>query len=1003
MTAPTPQTALSTAEIREKYLHFFESKGHLRLPSHSTIAPDPTTLFTVAGMQPFKPQFMGAPASFEGVSGIHRRVTTVQKCLRVGDIENVGRTLRHCSLLEMLGNFSFGDYFKREAITWAWELLTSPEWLALDASKLYATIYQDDEEAFEIWTQEIGLPEDHILRFGADENFWPADAPREGPNGPCGPCSEIFYDRGPAYGSDTWVEYADIRESARFLEIWNNVFPQYDRQEPQADGTPTLVDLPFKNIDTGMGLERIATVVQDVYDFYSNDVFAPIIARVAELSGKPYEGPQSVSHRVVAEHIRSVSMVIADGVTLSNTGRGYVIRKILRRASRHAYLLGLREPILYTLVPLVVEKMGGAYPELVENQSRIIASIKSEEERFLKTLADGIKKVNSTIASIIFPHISTNVIKEADELFKYDPTTNKSYTHTIRYDISDSAWSVIRRLTINDLESRSLISNLEEEDVKRREAESGHLYCRLGGSTTETLADYKLLINKLTTLSSPIPGDEAFTLYDTYGFPIDLTKEIAEEYGISVDEAGYAESLERAQELARAGSKYGKSELFGAGADALGDLPPTEFVGYDHLEGQGTVLALLAGGEQVEELGTGDEGVLVLSRSPFYAEGGGEVGDSGRLEWQSADGQGGEARVRDTTRTKRNVFLHDVQVLRGQLAAGDTLRGVVAPERQAIERHHTATHLLQAALRAVLGDGVRQAGSLVAPGRLRFDFSHGAALSMSELAQTELTVNRWIQADSPVSWQTLPIAEARAKGATALFGEKYGDVVRVVTVEQGVPFETQTVTSMELCGGAHVTRTGEIGSFVIVSDENVAAGVRRIEALAGEAAVIWIRAQLVGAQRAAGLLNTSPEALAGRIENVQASLKAAEKEALAMRRQITQLQMGVGSGSGSTAPLRELGGFQVASVKLAGVEAGELRGAADSLLESSKADLVVIATDKGLVVKASKDAVTRGAHAGQLIGKLAAAGGGKGGGRPDMAQAGITDADAALAALETAF
>ena len=498
-------------------------------------------------------------------------------------------------------------------------------------------------------------------------------------------------------------------------------------------------------------------------------------------------------------------------------------------------------------------------------------------------------------------------------------------------------------------------------------------------------------------------GDTAFTLYDTYGFPIDLTKEIAEEYGISVDEAGYAESLERAQELARAGSKYGKSELFGAGADALGDLPPTEFVGYDHLEGQGTVLALLAGGEQVEELGTGDEGVLVLSSSPFYAEGGGEVGDSGRLEWQSANGRGGEARVRDTTRTKRNVFLHDVQVLRGQLAAGDTLRGVVAPERQAIERHHTATHLLQAALRAVLGDGVRQAGSLVAPGRLRFDFSHGAALSMNELAQTELTVNRWIQADSPVSWQTMPIAEARAKGATALFGEKYGDVVRVVTVEQGVPFETQTVTSMELCGGAHVTRTGEIGSFVIVSDENVAAGVRRIEALAGEAAVIWIRAQLVGAQRAAGLLNTSPEALAGRIENVQASLKAAEKEIVAMRRQITQLQMGVGSGSGSTAPLRELGGFQVASVKLAGVEAGELRGATDSLLESSKADLVVIATDKGLVVKASKDAVTRGAHAGQLIGKLAAAGGGKGGGRPDMAQAGITDADAALAALETAF
>ena len=1002
MTAPTPQTALSTAEIREKYLHFFESKGHLRLPSHSTIAPDPTTLFTVAGMQPFKPQFMGAPASFEGVSGIHRRVTTAQKCLRVGDIENVGRTLRHCSLLEMLGNFSFGDYFKREAITWAWELLTSPEWLALDASKLYATIYQDDEEAFEIWTQEIGLPEDHILRFGADENFWPADAPREGPNGPCGPCSEIFYDRGPAYGSDTWVEYADTRESARFLEIWNNVFPQYDRQEPQLDGTPTLVDLPFKNIDTGMGLERIATVVQDVYDFYSNDVFAPIIARVAELSGKPYEGPQSVSHRVVAEHIRSVSMVIADGVTLSNTGRGYVIRKILRRASRHAYLLGLREPVLHTLVPLVVEKMGGAYPELVENQSRIVASIKSEEERFLKTLESGTQRLNEELAAQIL-RVQMNVqlqdpdVDLVDDRSVFGLSSGQKLMEVIIY-------SETQKLLQSIIPDESALEKIGREvgDLKARELEAtdgikidrSRIFYSIGYDKPVELAIGNNLI---------LHGDTAFTLYDTYGFPIDLTKEIAEEYGISVDEAGYAESLERAQELARAGSKYGKSELFGAGADALGDLPPTEFVGYDHLEGQGTVLALLAGGEQVEELGTGDEGVLVLSSSPFYAEGGGEVGDSGRLEWQSADGRGGEARVRDTTRTKRNVFLHDVQVLRGQLAAGDTLRGVVAPERQAIERHHTATHLLQAALRAVLGDGVRQAGSLVAPGRLRFDFSHGAALSMNELAQTELTVNRWIQADSPVSWQTLPIAEARAKGATALFGEKYGDVVRVVTVEQGVPFETQTVTSMELCGGAHVTRTGEIGSFVIVSDENVAAGVRRIEALAGEAAVIWIRAQLVGAQRAAGLLNTSPEALAGRIENVQASLKAAEKEALALRRQITQLQMGVGSGSGSTAPLRELGGFQVASVKLAGVEAGELRGAADSLLESSKADLVVIATDKGLVVKASKDAVTRGAHAGQLIGKLAAAGGGKGGGRPDMAQAGITDADAALAALETAF
>ncbi|WP_310582923.1 alanine--tRNA ligase-related protein, partial [Deinococcus sp.] len=536
MTAPTPQTALSTAEIREKYLHFFESKGHLRLPSHSTIAPDPTTLFTVAGMQPFKPQFMGAPASFEGVSGVHRRVTTAQKCLRVGDIENVGRTLRHCSLLEMLGNFSFGDYFKREAITWAWELLTSPEWLALDASKLYATIYQDDEEAFEIWTQEIGLPEDHILRFGADENFWPADAPKEGPNGPCGPCSEIFYDRGPAYGSDTWAEYADTRESARFLEIWNNVFPQYDRQEPQLDGTPTLVDLPFKNIDTGMGLERIATVVQDVYDFYSNDVFAPIIARVAELSGKPYEGPQSVSHRVVAEHIRSVSMVIADGVTLSNTGRGYVIRKILRRASRHAYLLGLREPVLHTLVPLVVEKMGGAYPELVENQSRIIASIKSEEERFLKTLESGVRKVNRLIAERIFPQVAVVKISRAEaEIHVNDTLNNKTRTHTIEYQIHNQAWKLIRSLTMSDDEARTLILDLESDDVRQREAVTGDSYYVFGGAIFEVSDESDRSLPNFQPLITPLSGDEAFTLYDTYGFPVDLTKEIAEEYGISVD------------------------------------------------------------------------------------------------------------------------------------------------------------------------------------------------------------------------------------------------------------------------------------------------------------------------------------------------------------------------------------------------------------------------------------------------------------------------------------
>ncbi|MVN85269.1 alanine--tRNA ligase [Deinococcus sp. HMF7620] len=888
-------SSLSTAQIREKYLQFFESKGHLRLPSYSTIAPDPTTLFTVAGMQPFKEQFMGAPAVFDGVAS--KRVTTAQKCLRIGDIENVGRTLRHCSLLEMLGNFSFGDYFKREALTWAWEFLTSPEWMGLDPEKLHATIYQDDEEAFAIWTQEIGLPPERILRFDADENFWPADAPKEGPNGPCGPCSEIFYDRGHKYGEDSWADYAETRESARFLEIWNCVFPQYDRQEPLPDGTPVLKDLPFKNIDTGMGLERIATVVQDVYDFYSNDVFAPMVAKVVELSGQPYEGPQNVSHRVVAEHIRSVSMVIADGSVPSNTGRGYVVRKILRRASRHAYLLGLREPSLYKLVPLVVDKMGGAYPELKDNQAKIEATIRAEEERFLKTLEGGIQ--------------------------------------------------------------------------------------RLGGLLSG--------MQKGATLS----GEDAFLLYDTYGFPVDLTKEIAEEYGITVDEASYAESLENAQNIARAGSKYGKSELFGANQEALDGLSPTQFVGYDDLQAEGEVMALVGAGERLEHLSAGSEATVVLSRTPFYAEGGGEVGDTGRLEWA-----GGAGLVRDTRKTPQGVFLHDVLVEEGELREGVTVRGAVSGERQAIQRHHTATHLLHAALRAVLGSGVAQKGSLVAADRLRFDFSHGAALTAEEVAAVELLVSRWISANFTVTWQEMPIAQAKAAGATALFGEKYGETVRVVSVDGDVNYGGQPVSSKELCGGAHVRRTGDIGAFVLLSDENVAGGVRRIEALAGEAATTWLRERLNSAAKVAGLLNTSADGLEGRVTGLQTQLKAAEKDMAALRRQLAEAQMG---GGGSAAQTRELGGFQVAALKLAGIEGNELRGAADKLLDQSGADLVVVAGDKGLVVKATKDAVTRGAHAGQLIGKLAAAGGGKGGGRPDMAQAGITDADAALGALDTAF
>lgn len=877
------------------FLQFFQSKEHLILPSYSTIAPDPTTLFTVAGMQPFKEQFMGAPAVFDGRAS--KRVTTAQKCVRVGDIENVGRTRRHLSLFEMMGNFSFGDYFKKEAIEWAWEFLTSPEWMGMDADKMYVTIYKDDDEAFGYWTELVGLPEGHIHRFDADENFWPANAPLEGPNGPCGPCSEIYYDRGPKYGDDTWGDYYQTRESARFLEVWNLVFPQFDRQEPDANGQPVLKDLPFKNIDTGMGLERVASVVQDVPDFYSNDVFKPIVEKVAELSGKPYEGEVSVSHRVVAEHVRSVSMILADGTSFSNTGRGYTARKIMRRAIRHGYMLGFREPTLFKLVPLVVQGMGEAYPELRQNQERVEAAMKAEEDRFLKTVEGGIQRLGG------------------------------------------------------------LLKGMEKGSV--------------------------------------LAGADAFELYDTYGFPVDLTKEIAEEYGVSVDEAGYAESLEHAQEIARAGSKYGKSELFGGNQEVFDGLPATQFVGYDHLQAEGQVLALVGAGERLNHLAAGSEATVILNQTPFYGEGGGEVGDTGHIEWD-----GGAGVVRDTQKTKAGVFLHDVLVEEGELKEGVTVRALVSPERAAIQRHHTATHLLHAALRAVLGGGVQQKGSLVAADRLRFDFSHGAAMTTDEIAQVEGLVSRWVSANFPVTWQEMPIAEAKAAGATALFGEKYGDTVRVVKVEGNVDLNGQQVGSMELCGGTHVSRTGDIGAFVILFDENVAAGVRRIEALAGDAATAWVRERLNAQAKAAALLNTNPEGLEGRIAGLQAQLKTSEKEVANVKRQLAEAQMG---GGGSSAQTRELGGFKIASLKLSGIEGNELRSAADKLLDQSGADIVVIAADKGLVVKATKNAVEKGAHAGQLVSKLAQAGGGKGGGRPDMAQAGINDPAGALGALETAF
>ena len=881
---------MKTAEIREKFLRFFESKGHLRLPSFSVVPQDdPTLLFINAGMTPLKPYFLGKKPVFPGHEGEWYRVTTCQKSVRTGDIENVGRTNRHQTVFEMLGNFSFGDYFKKEAIEWAWEFLTRPEWLGLDPERIYVTIYKDDDEAFAHWTR-VGVPPEKIHRFDADENFWPQNAPTKGPNGPCGPCSEIYYDRGPAFGNDTWADYYQTRESNRFVELWNLVFPQYDRK----DGG-VLEPLPKPNIDTGMGLSRVAMVLQGVTDFYETDEFQPLIAKIVELTGVSYEGPSSVAHRVIAEHARAVAFILSDGVHFSNTGRGYVVRRLLRRAVRFGYLLGLHEPFMYQLAEVVAEVMGGVYPELKENLTSVQRQIKIEEEQFLRTLESGIKRLDAMLAN-------------------------------------------------------------------------------LGPGDT-------------------LSGREAFTLYDTYGFPLDLTIEIAAERGIQVDTEGFEKALEEQQERARAAAAFSK-ELFKKSNEALAalaaDYGGTKFVGYEDLEAQAQVKLLLVGEQTIEEAPAGTEVQVVLDKTPFYAEGGGQVGDAGVLEWE-----GGWAKVSTTQKNPDGIFLHMARVEEGSLKAGTVVRALVDAHRRDTEKNHTATHLLHAALRAVLGPHVQQRGSYVGPDRLRFDFSQFEPISPKDLARVELLVNRWIQADFPVSYTYKPLEEARKEGAMALFGEKYGDVVRVVSVEGAV----DNVTSKELCGGCHVRRTGEIGALVIVAEESVAAGVRRIEALTGTGAIRYVREMLDRVGGLARELGTSPEHLRERVNKLQDELKAREKEVEKLRLELARAQLG---GTAAVA-LKEAGGYRFLAVKLEGLEAGALRGAADELMEKHRADLVAVGSGQNLVIKVSKAAQERGLDAGVVMKQLSAAAGGRGGGKGPLAQGGGFDLDKAFGALEQAL
>lgn len=878
-------------ELRSKFLRFFEEKEHLAYPSASLKSTDPGLLFNVAGMQQFKPYFQGATPRFPGY-GVWHRVATSQKCMRAGgkdsDIENVGRTRRHHTFFEMLGNFSFGDYFKREASLWAWEFLTSPEWLGLDPDRLYVTVFTDDDEAYAIWTDVVGVPAERISRWGEEENFWPANAIKDDRQGPCGPCSEIFYDRGPEFGTPDETG-PNTGSGDRFMEVWNLVFTQYDLEGG------VLTPLPQKNIDTGMGLERLATVVTGAPDAYSTELFMPVIRLLEELSGKRYEDVKSVEHRIIADHVRAVTFAIADGVPPANDGAGYVVKMLIRRASRQAFLLGLHEPVLFELAGAVVEAMKEPYPALVEAQERVQSTIRAEEEQFLRTLGSGIERV------------------------------------------------------------AALLDDLDGQELS---------------------------------------GAVAFDLWQTYGFPLDLTVEMAAERGVQVDRAGYDAAREEARRLSRGD---GARQLFGEGAGALGQIAErvaeTEFVGYGALAGEATVVALVnAADEAVPELAEGAQGSVVLDRTPFYPEGGGQVGDTGKLDWE-----GGGAVVSGTSRTPQGLIRHRVRVVRGPLNVGRSVRASVDPVRLHTQKHHTATHLLHAALRAVLGTHVAQAGSLVAPDRLRFDFSHQAALTPEQIEQIEGMVNHWVQQDLPVGWQVVPIEEARAAGAMMLFGEKYGDQVRMVTVAGAQP------VSVELCGGTHVARTGEIGMLAITAEEAVSAGVRRVEARVGDAALAYLQELRATQRHLVHHLGGTAATLEERLLKLQSELKEAHRQSAQLRDKLAAAQTGSGA---ATAELKEAGGFSYTTALLDGLDATALRNAADKLLERSGADVVVVGSGTLLVAKASDAARQKGAHAGNLARAAATAGGGGGGGRPDMAQAGVKDEAGlrrALAAVEAAL
>ena len=863
-------------ELRRMFLDFMESKGHLKMKSFSLVPHNDNSLLIInSGMAPLKPYFTGQEIP------PRRRVTTCQKCIRTGDIENIGKTARHGTFFEMLGNFSFGDYFKKEAIAWSWEFLTQV--VGLDPDRLYPSVYEDDDEAFEIWNKQQGIPAERIFRFGKEDNFW------EHGSGPCGPCSEIYYDRGEKYGCGKSGCTVGC-DCDRYMEVWNNVFSQFNN-----DGHGHYTDLIQKNIDTGMGLERLAVAVQDVDSIFDVDTLRALTDHVGEVAHTVYhqDEKKDVSIRIITDHIRSVTFMISDGIMPSNEGRGYVLRRLLRRAARHGRILGIEGLFLSELAKVVIATSKDGYPELEEKREMILKVISEEENKFNKTIDQG--------------------------------------------------------LTI-----------LEELEANMKEA----------GKTT-------------------LDGADAFKLYDTYGFPLDLTKEILEEKGFDVDEEGFKENMEAQRQAARKARKT--TNYMGADVTVYQSIDPSvtsKFVGYDKLAHDSKILVLTTEDEIVEALTDGQNGTIITEETPFYGTMGGQQGDIGVIETES-----GSFVVKDTIHLQGGKIGHVGTMTKGMLTQGETVTlKVDEKNRQLTSKNHSATHLLQKALRMVLGSHVEQAGSYVSKDRLRFDFTHFQAMTKEELAQVEQIVNDQIAAALPVVTKETTIDEAKKMGAMALFGEKYGSTVRVVCMGD---------FSLELCGGTHVANTAAVNCFKIISESGIAAGVRRIEALTSEGLIHYyekLSADLVSASAAA---KTTPDKLTERIEALQGEIKALQSENEKLKNQMAKDAVG-----NVMDQVVEINGVKLLAVSLKDTGMNELRTLGDQFKEKLGNGVVVIASAAdgkvNLMATATDEAVKAGAHAGNLIKGIAALVGGGGGGRPNMAQAGGKNPDGIPAALEKA-